>query len=674
MRRSRSLGLPLHAVALVGSLLSCGENSATSAANQPPASWTVPPSDRATADATAEAPVCAAIDAHSRHVASGIRCNACHPHGARYGFTDAFTYPGGTSTEGGTFTRGENGSPTTCTVACHSPLDAPTHPVSWDASGPLACLSCHAADALPSTHPPVSPTASRADCEVCHTTENHTGGTVVLAPHVAGWMSPGDPSFHPVAANRGLANCQVCHAPDLSGGAAGVSCAGCHDEQGPSGTIAWQTNCTMCHGGADEPSGAPPKTLWGYASDPVRTGAHMAHVVGSAVAPPYDCAVCHVKPTDALTAGHVDEVATNEDPVATVTFSGIAALELSPAWDRATGTCSNTYCHGTTIAGGTLKVPVWTVLDGTQAACGTCHGVPPAAPHPPAPNGLLDCAPCHQPTIDETGEIIPPGAGGKHLNGNIEATGHPLTFMNSADPGFHAFAANRGLDSCQACHGVALDGVNASVRKVACATCHGVAWATTCSMCHGGTDTNLGSPPETTWGNSADLVRVGAHTRHVLGSTTARPIDCAECHAKPTDAFTLGHIGLASTAEVTFGPLAAQGTLPVWNRATGTCASTYCHGGTMLGGTVTTPNWTSGSSQKACGACHGNPPVTGKHWHVADDFATCGDCHGAAYNSGTKIDLAVHANGVKNLGPVITRWDGKYCYNACHGNTRKTWY
>ena len=63
----------------------------------------------------------------------------------------------------------------------------------------------------------------------------------------------------------------------------------------------------MCHGGTDNQTGAPPRTTWGQGADPVRVGAHTSHLSGSSIAPAFDCGVCHVKPADALAAGHIDQ-------------------------------------------------------------------------------------------------------------------------------------------------------------------------------------------------------------------------------------------------------------------------------------------------------------------------------------------------------------------------------
>jgi predicted CxxxxCH...CXXCH cytochrome family protein len=102
-------------------------------------------------------------------------------------------------------------------------------------------------------------------------------------------------------------------------------------------------------------------------------------------------------------AGHVDTGRPAE-----VTFTGIAsAFEATPSYDA--GTCANTYCHGGSFvgqrpSGGRDTTPVWTVVDGSQIQCGSCHGMPPPAPHP---QDSTPCAECHH-DMDASGEFVLP--------------------------------------------------------------------------------------------------------------------------------------------------------------------------------------------------------------------------------------------------------------------------
>ncbi len=648
--------------------------------------------------AAAASPACAGTGAHDKHLGVGIACANCHPCAGQYGFDKPFTYPAGTTSAGGTITRAA-GTPTTCSVGCHQPLGTLPHDIAWNTLGPLACTSCHSASSLADPHPTVSDAMTRADCQGCHDTSAHGGGTVTLVGHPLAWMDQTSTGFHAYAAERGLAACQQCHMQNLRGVANVPACNQCHRAGGTANDFA---SCTACHG-TDNP-GAPPRTIWGYGNDAVRVGAHTSHLTASDIAPAFDCGVCHAKPADLLAAGHIDDIAAGAVPTASVVFSGLAAGGVNPAptWDRTTATCSSTYCHGATLREGTNTMPIWTLVGQGQGACGTCHGVPPITNHPAVSSsgGLAVCNPCHSGTIDAAGNMIPPSAGGKHLDGMVEASGHPASWMDQTSTGFHAYSVNRGIANCQSCHGAALS---------KCVQCHGTSWATSCTMCHGGTDNATGAPPRATWG-STSLVAVGAHNSHVGPNPVSGAFGCEECHTKPTDAFSLNHI--EGTVSVSFaGPVSGlKG--GSWNYpATGTptCSSTYCHGNFTRGKTTNVPDWT-GTNQAACGTCH--PARPGSYLHLkhqgryyanpswpwwpppgGSPWVTCDQCH---FGIAASVDNAqpptltqangggppLHVNGTPN---VVFKFGGTYTIDpylsqgncssmACHvGEGIKVW-
>ena len=125
-----------------------------------------------------------------------------------------------------------------------------------------------------------------------------------------------------------------------------------------------------------------------------------------------ECEDCHVVPTELLTPGHIDT-----DLPAELTWSVLALSDGAvPAFD---GTrCGGAYCHGATLfdGGGSNTSPTWTRVDGTEAACGACHDLPPGGDHPP----LAQCEMCH-------GEVVGPGftfvAPELHIDGIVESTG-----------------------------------------------------------------------------------------------------------------------------------------------------------------------------------------------------------------------------------------------------------
>jgi predicted CxxxxCH...CXXCH cytochrome family protein len=221
---------------------------------------------------------------------------------------------------------------------------------------------------------------------------------VVDAPrhHPEGWA---DPAVHGSAlAAMGIAVCQECHGDELMGGEMSpVSCtgSGCHDP-------GWETNCTHCHGGMDNDTGAPPEGFAGSLSD-LAAGAHTAHVEETDKHAAWDCAMCHNMPTDVFSEGHIDGDARAEVNFGTLNDSG--------AYDGAGG-CSDLYCHGN---GSTLGAsPSWDT--DPDLGCGDCHAnvSSPVEADVSAMSGRhhlhvidqgLPCTGCHADTTDGTGII-----------------------------------------------------------------------------------------------------------------------------------------------------------------------------------------------------------------------------------------------------------------------------
>ena len=176
------------------------------------------------------------------------------------------------------------------------------------------------------------------------------------------------------------------------------------------------TACSGCHGdpnrvavpGADGAvTAAPPRTVTiGRVA-----GAHLAHVnkaggVGSSAS--MRCANCHASPDARHPSGTVN-----------VSF-GALAVTGGAAPGYTSGACAATYCHGnwagTSYARyGLGATPRWT--DTGTAGCGTCHGVPPAAPH----TQRTDCGNCH-PGYTSTSVNA-----SLHLNGAADVAGLTCT-------------------------------------------------------------------------------------------------------------------------------------------------------------------------------------------------------------------------------------------------------
>ena len=345
--------------------------------------------------------------------------------------------------------------------------------------------------------------------------------------------------------------------------------------------------CDSCHGSGG--NAAPPKDTTGGMTTNLRSvGAHRSHVgTASTWHAPVTCDQCHKVPTSTTSIGHIDSALPAE-----ITFGNLAGNTAS--WNGST--CSNAYCHGATLksgtgpAGGTATKPVWTVVDGSQSQCGSCHGTPPPPPHP----ADSDCGKCHDTMTAGGGLVITDPA--RHIDGNLD------------------------VNTNQACN-----------------TCHGSAAGN--------------APPQDTLGNTATTTRgVGAHQSHLTpASQFFKAIACTDCHVVPATVTALGHIDTPLPAEVKFS--ARAGTSPTWNGAV--CSNNYCHGATLTsggsgaGGTATTPLWNKvDGTQAQCTSCHGFPPPAP---HPAQ--SDCGTCHADVQpgSNMTFADATKHVDGTLDV-------------------------
>ncbi|MGA8892722.1 MAG: CxxxxCH/CxxCH domain-containing protein [Anaeromyxobacteraceae bacterium] len=518
------------------------------------------------------------------------------------------------------------------------------------------CGSCHGLP--PTNHPALAAGSDAHTCGACHPDTVKDDGTIDLAKgkhlngradgfagHPAEWMTKGSAGFHGQAVIQGTA-CFGCHAAAAPAHGSAVTCASCHDALAGGD---WTTSCSGCHGSAS--NAAPPKDLQGNtATTVVGVGAHQSHVTGAhGMAAPMDCVHCHKKPSDPFSPGHMD------GNVQLTGYTGSNALLAqkiaSQGWDDAAATCTN-YCHGASMQGGTNTRPTWTKVDGTQAACGACHGMPGSGHLPLAPGSTAaTCALCHTSTVLPDGRINV--AGGKHLNGRIDAFwGHPAGWMTPTSPDFHGKPSSKDEPSCFVCHAKEPPARGAAFT---CADCHTSLasgdWRTACNGCHGSATSD--APPKDLAGNLATTsVGVGAHQSHLQGTHgVAAPLDCTACHRKPTSPIQALHMNGVTEVTGYTGTdpgLLAAGTAPGWSRASESCATSYCHGATLGGGTAMQPVWTRvDGGQVACGSCHGLPPPG--HMTVPPPVtpASCSACHRPTVNPDGSINVAggKHVNG-----------------------------
>lgn len=366
----------------------------------------------------------------------------------------------------------------------------------------------------------------------------------------------------------------------------------------------FSSECIGCHG--DESSPAPPKSLSG-ATDTgnIGVGAHRNHLDPDPTwHRPVTCNACHQVPREISDPAHMDG-----DGIAEITFGTLArAKGADPSWDRSS--CSNVYCHGATLSSGVLTSPTWTIVDGSQDACGNCHGFPPAAPHPES----TDCGQCHPTVTPGDTSFLDPDS---HINGTLDVG----------------------------------DGA-------ACTECHG--------------SDGVAAPPQDLAGNTARTAKgVGAHRQHIGASDWHRQVSCSNCHVVPTSTESPGHIDGDNAAEVIFDALNPDAN---YNAGNATCSNLYCHSnarvanGTMvftddptldctschdmIGGTLSGKHNRHFDSGLACSACH----------------STVGNGGFEILASGAEF----HINGVRDvvffLGGTWNPAQSRCTNLACHNN------
>lgn len=379
-----------------------------------------------------------------------------------------------------------------------------------------------------------------------------------------------------------------------------------------------------CHG--DEYNTAPPRdVMQGVDTTRRGVGAHRQHLDP---APTFhrkvECEDCHTVPRTPDDAGHIDDT-----PGAELTFSAIASADaVQPAFD---GIACTVYCHGASLAGGTLATPTWTVVDNTQDRCGTCHGTPPPAPHPA--DG--DCGKCHPTLQPGTLNFLDPDS---HINGVVEL---------------------------------------AMVEEE-------------CDDCHGG-DGNA-APPRDLAGNMERIMPgVGAHREHLGPSDWYREISCAQCHVVPVAVDAPGHIDPDNQAELQFDQLNPDA---AYDFGAATCSGLYCHGNasSRLGRQVWTDDLVldcDSCHDDGSGSRRGNgggddddedddgsgrrDELSREHRRHIRANILCSDCHGSVVDMALGfVDPNLHINGVFDVsipsGGAFDAADRRCSNLMCHGD------
>ncbi len=247
----------------------------------------------------------------------------------------------------------------------------------------------------------------------------------------------------------------------------------------------------------------------------------------------------------------------------------------------------------------------------------------------------------------------------------MTGTVHPAGYAVST---VHGIEAKLQTQACTGCHGEDLTGGTA---QVSCDSCHTSGWRTDCTFCHGGTENSTGAPPEDIDDAVTD-VSFPEHGAHVT-ETIHTAFDCVQCHTRPTDILSPGHIFVGDTtggaAEMDFlGGLSPAGT---YSTSSG-CDNLYCHGNGQAGnaGDARTGDTSS------CSMCHGDAnsgrSLSGQHGEHVGRYE-CEECHSLTVSGNTTIATPVnHVNGVRDLAlPAGITFDNGRCDGACHGEDHR---
>ncbi len=463
-------------------------------------------------------------------------------------------------------------------------------------------------------------------CAVCHvppaaTAYSHEDGTITMATSIndaGGTYSRGT-------------SWAVTNTPDAGFGT--CSATNCH---GATSTLTWATSnttnasCSKCHGipnttpvayAANPKTAAPGYNTTGRdtggataTTDP-QVGTHDAHLRGLAnIATAIACNNCHqdVNSASASFTGHMNGTST-------VVFFGLATTN-HPTLPRqyATGTCTNTYCHGAKMPygddRGTGRIPAWTNTGylsntigtaPTPGDCGMCHGNPPttgastkAANHVGyAPTN--SCKTCH-PHVNTNGTFNDKT---KHMNGIVEGS-HVFPYggqLHMAVAGLTPWTACSDCHNTTASTGTSITYPVANGVAPGCRSCHlqglraptPAASTNSCWDCHGASATNA-------WPNGTAFPNNNrSHSAHA----TFPGITCNTCHTgggSSTGNHGSSNRVAATQAGVTVS-LSSVGTNANWqlgSLGTETCATSNCHG-------QKSPAWGSTANASPCLTCHG---------------------------------------------------------------------
>lgn len=438
---------------------------------------------------------------------------------------------------------------------------------------------------------------------------------------------------------------------------AALALAGCDDarvdasaDAGASDAAAFPAKCHACHGSAESP--APPRAVGGQTDTSYRgVGAHKSHLQGTASSNPIACESCHVVPAEWWDEKHID----SPDRRATVQFSGVALFKgaSNASYDPDNLSCATVYCHGATLkAPGKDSKPTWTLANGSQRKCDSCHGAPPAAPHPQTG----DCIGCHAATAGPNQTIADKS---KHINGVVDVVFAKSVQCNGCHGAPPPFAVKKHpqLGQCELCHadtaGPNQTIANASNHMNGKVEVKLVA-GDSCTSCH------AAPPPPSVKNHPQDKNCQGCHAdsadigmtilsggKHNNGKVdvvlAAIGAPCGSCHGAPPPSGVKNHPQLQNCDGC--------------HAATAGPNQTIANAANHMNGKVEVQLPPKGAP---CAGCHGAPPPKSVKNHPQQ--AECQLCH--ASTAGPDQTIATPANHLN--GKVDVDMMPIYACDKCH--------
>ncbi|WP_052440692.1 CxxxxCH/CxxCH domain-containing protein, partial [Geobacter sp. OR-1] len=488
--------------------------------------------------------------------------------------------------------------------------------------------------------------------------------------------------------NRSNRVCQVCHSKtkyhNYSSGNnyGGLNhpnpkdvCTGCHSHK-----TGFRASCENCHGNPPTvnilggPAGFANNPGPTNATDLSTTGSHPAHVIDRKMG----CTTCHSGNTMPSVSNTI-QMGFNGygGKVTSGGYTGYSAAGSSRFVSSSPGTvilaasdsyatanrCTNLYCHGggtssrAPLGGGTVAAPAWMTVDGSQDACGACHGttaatVPATGSHSRHAGNVTGsyamlCSTCH----NVTGNTHANGSVEWRLNSSDSRIGTAATYRGYSSGGTNDLGPSNSFGQCANlyCHSNGLAGAENVTTAPTWGTSAGFAG---CVGCHGGN------------ADSASPIATRGHRAHINNSSlhfTGFNFRCSECHNSTVDSsdltITSNTLHVNKVPDVNWGARSTGGL-----SYTGTCANIYCHSNGA--GVYKTPpkSWSSMTEADmgtiSCNYCHGG--LAGEFAAVSSNRhrnhinagplphrpATCNDCHSMTV---AENGVSIYGNGISSM-------------------------